>query len=343
MAPPSRKYVSVTIVSHYAENATQLMIRFVPLLVVFSLIFSACSNLVNAGKADAVFPGAHDFGATVISFSPDSHVLVSGGHKGNVRFWDVEKKMALADIPAHEGVVRALQFLSNTAFASGAEDGKLILWSGTTIRATRQLTSITSLTRINGHLVSGHADGWLRIWDENLNERVSLKLDQAIVALSSHGNQLAIGTDDQILIMNDTLNTIRSLKTDGGTPHDLQFSPDGKSLAAGNWFKLSTWDVSSGMQALHATEHNGLLTSVSFSPDGKYIASLGRHTDSAIRISDTQHFLVERRYQAHELCGAMIRYSPNGRWMASASDDESVRIYDLNKLYSLEQTPLVKQ
>jgi WD40 repeat protein len=29
----------------------------------------------------------------------------------------------------------------------------------------------------------------------------------------------------------------------------------------------------------------------------------------------------------------MVRYSPNGRWLVSASDDESVRFYDLTKEY----------
>jgi WD40 repeat protein len=91
--------------------------------------------------------------------------------------------------------------------------------------------------------------------------------------------------------------------------------------------------VASGQHSSISTEHGGLLTSVSFSPDSKHIVTLGRHTDSAIRIMDTQNFAVERRYQAHKLCGAMIRYSPDGRWMASASDDESIRFYDMAKEY----------
>jgi hypothetical protein len=37
-----------------------------------------------------------------------------------------------------------------------------------------------------------------------------------------------------------------------------------------------------------------------------------------------------RRYQAHELCGAIIRFSPDGRMLASGSDDESVRLYRLD-------------
>jgi WD40 repeat protein len=74
------------------------------------------------------------------------------------------------------------------------------------------------------------------------------------------------------------------------------------------------------------------VTSISYSPDGRDLASIGRHTDSSVHIEDTQDFNVERYYQSHKLCGYMIRISPDGRWMASTSDDESVRLYDLSHL-----------
>jgi WD40 repeat protein len=310
------------------------MFRFIPLLVVFTLFFSGCSNMMQADKAVAVFSQAHDSGATAVAFSPDSRWLISGGHKGDVKIWDVRTKSALAEIPAHKGVVSTLLFLTNNIFVSGAEDGKLILWENARIKNIRELSPILGLVALRGQLVSAQNDGWLRIWDSNLGERASLKLDQEIVTISSHRNTLAIGTTNQIPIMNDSLKVLRTLNIESGRPHDLQFSPDGRTLAAGNWFNLVTWDLATGRQESHPTEHNGLLASVSYSPDGQHIVSLGRHTDSAIRIMDTHNFMVERRYQAHEMCGAMIRYSPDGRWMASVSDDESVRLYDLAKPYT---------
>ncbi|OHE57274.1 MAG: hypothetical protein A2X71_01920 [Thiobacillus sp. GWE1_62_9] len=74
-----------------------------------------------------------------------------------------------------------------------------------------------------------------------------------------------------------------------------------------------------------------MLTSIAFSPDGRYLATLGRHTDSAIRILDTADFSVVKRYQAHDLCGSVIRFSPDGRTLASGSDDESVRLHRFDK------------
>lgn len=146
--------------------------------------------------------------------------------------------------------------------------------------------------------------------------------------MSAHGDQLAVGLDRAILVLDASFATRRVLAAPA-PPHDLQFSPDGRQLAAGTWFRLNVWDVASGRAQSIPTEHNGLLTSVAFSPDGRFLATLGRHTDSAVRILDTATFQVLRRYQAHELCGAMLRFSPDGSMLVSASDDESVRFYRL--------------
>jgi WD40 repeat protein len=310
------------------------MPRFLSLAIVFALFLPGCSNLRDAARATVIFPQAHDFGATAVAFSPDSRLLASGGYQGDLRLWDIQKKTSVAEISGHDGAVRALLFLSNNTFASATDNGKLTLWEGTRMKAIQALSPITSLALVQGRLVSGHSDGWVRMWDKTLQQTASIKLDQSVVAVSAHQDRLAVGLAGQVLILNTSLKTLGVLDTGGERPHDLQFSPDGKSLAAGNWFKLVTWDLATGERHIHATEHGGLLASVAYSPDGRHIVSLGRDTDSAIRIMDTLHYAVERRYQAHALCGAMIRYSPDGRWLASASDDESIRLYDLSQIYA---------
>ena len=310
------------------------MAKFLSLPIVFALFLLGCSNLREADRASIVFANVHDFGATALAFSPNSRLLVSGGHQGNLWLWDLRSKSALARLVAQGGPVRALLFLTDETFASGTENGKLTMWQGTRIAAEQGLSPITGLAQMHGHLVSGHGDGWIRIWDSTLHQMASVRLDQGIVALSAWKDQLAVGLTNQILLLDPTLKTLRILDTGGSRPHDLQFSPDGKSLAAGNWFNLSTWDLATGVHQVHTTEHLGLLASVAYSPDGSHIVSLGRDTDSAIRIVDTLNYRVERRYQAHALCGAMIRYSPDGHWIASASDDESIRLYDLAQTYA---------
>lgn len=308
--------------------------RLIALLLLTSTgLLAACSNMMPSDRAVYIFPGAHEFGSTAVAFNPNGTHVVSGGHQGNVKLWDIRKQKLLAEAKPHESVVRAIAVASQSLFATGADDGRIVIWNNGKILSQPTSTLVTSLVWFQGRLVSGHNDTFLRVWDKNLKEIGKLELDGSVEGLAVNGKQLAVALSNRILIMGPDFKTRKVLDTNGVTPHDLQFSPDGKQLAAGSWFRLHVWNVSSGEHQSIPTEHGGLLTSVSFSPDGKHLVSLGRHTDSAIRIVDTKEFNVIRRYQAHELCGAMIRYSPDGRWLVSASDDESIRLYDLSLPY----------
>ena len=39
---------------------------------------------------------------------------------------------------------------------------------------------------------------------------------------------------------------------------------------------------------------------------------------------------IRQRLRPHALCGGHVRFSPDGRFVATTSDDASVRIWDLN-------------
>lgn len=304
------------------------------IVLFLAALSAACSNMAPADKADSIFPGAHAFGSTAVAFSPQGRFVVSGGHQGDVKLWDVQKNRTVAEARPHQGPVRAIAVNGNSLFATASDDGSIFLWNNGKTYFRKTDTPASSLAWFQGKLVSGHGDRQLRVWDKDLKETGRIVVEEGIVGLATHRERLAVAMYSRILVLDKNFTTNLVLDTDGTTPHDLQFSPDGSSLAAGSWFRLHVWDLASTHHRSIATEHGGLLTSVSFSPDGRHIATLGRNTDSAIRIMDTQSFQVERRYQAHELCGAMIRFSPDGRWLVSASDDESVRFYDLSRSYS---------
>jgi WD40 repeat protein len=86
-------------------------------------------------------------------------------------------------------------------------------------------------------------------------------------------------------------------------------------------------------------------TAFACTPNGRRFISGGfrgglRIQDAAtLRPNDENHGhrlampVIMQRYQAHELCGAVIRFSPDGQTLASASDDESVRPYRVDQAH----------
>lgn len=286
---------------------------------------------MSAAPPDRVLAGTHEFGTTALAYTQDGRQFISGGFRGELRVWDAATLHPLGVYQGHRRAVRAILPLASGDFVSGGDDGRLILWHDKHIKRRVQGAKVTALALFQGQLVSGQRDGHLRVWSADTLQPVrEIQLSDDVVALTTHGTQLAVGLDHAILLLDADFKIRRMIRTPY-TPHDLQFSPDGRILAAGTWFRLLEWDVASGEAHIIPTEHNGLLISIAFSPDGRYLATLGRHTDSAIRIVDTTDFRVVQRYQAHELCGAVIRFSPDGQTLASGSDDESVRLYRFDR------------
>jgi WD40 repeat protein len=307
------------------------MTKNLMLSIVLIGVFAGCSNLMQAEPANRVLAGVHEFGATALAFTPDGQRLISGGFRGELRIWDAGTQRPLGELRGHRAAVRAILPLPSGDLVSGDDDGRLILWDGANARARSDGAGVTALALFQGQVVSAHDDAQLRVWSaDGLKLLHTLPVDGRIAALSAHGDRLAIGLARAILLLDADFRTRETLRIPN-TPHDLQFSPDGRLLAAGSWFRLNVWDLASGAFRSVPTEHHGLLASIAFSPDGRYLASVGRHTDSAVRVLDMRDFRVVHRYQGHDRCGAAIRFSPDGRTLATASDDESVRLYRLGE------------
>lgn len=74
------------------------------------------------------------------------------------------------------------------------------------------------------------------------------------------------------------------------------------------------------------TGHTDWVQSVSFSPDGKQLASAGN--DGAIRIWDVASGQAVGALSGHRHPINALAYSPDGKWLASVSTNGSVRVWD---------------
>lgn len=307
-------------------------------------LLSGCAsiNLVPTQAPILRLEEIHDLGATRVEFDPAGKRMATGGYRGEVYIWSVPEGKRLASLEKHDGMLLGMVWLNEAQLVTGAEDGLIIIWDVNKQQVllqkkTKPVTAMTIIPRA-GVLLTGHTDGKVRSWslpELKLLKTYSSKGRINSIAVNPEQTLVAAATDtSKVFILDTNLKYIKDLPTRDKNAQELHFSPDGKQLAAGTWFELYFWDLSDGKLTVKETEHIGAIISLDYTPDGSKLVTLGRHTDANIRLRDIKKQKMERRLRAHNLCGYSIRISPDGKYVASASEDSSVRLYDISTPYN---------
>jgi len=97
-------------------------------------------------------------------------------------------------------------------------------------------------------------------------------------------------------------------------------------LAAGNFGQVG---LSQGQPV--RTLGFGEVTSVAFSPDGRYLA-VGTQGGSGVQLIDTSSWQVIRTFEGHTGSVLSVAFSPDGMLLASGSYDETIKLWDISDL-----------
>jgi WD40 repeat protein len=310
-----------------------------PFIVLLACVLCLATPARAADSAPVTIADAHNSGA-VLAIADRPRQIASGGTEGRIRVSRLSDGHALADWFAHDGDVTGLHYdARRSQWLSGGRDGALALWDGDGRELRRHQTGspVTDLAvdEDRERIATAHDDGTIGLWTlaglEPLARHHRHRGKVRAVAIDRRSGRIAsAGSDGRVLVAGIGDAEPLVLTPPPSDAHDLAFSPDGGWLMGAGWFRLFRWPLARPDDiSVLSTPHHGLIRSIQFNRDGRQLATISRHTDSAVLLLDAASGALMQRFPSHDLCGRAVALSRDGRYLVSSGDEASVRIHAL--------------
>ena len=227
---------------------------------------------------------------------------------------------------------------------SGGADKTVRLWDADTGKELRQMTGHTGAVCSvafgpEGQALSGGYDGTMRLWDLKTGKQAGVfTADKNVckVAYSAKAKLAATSGWERICLWDlETGKEVRKL-SGGHTSFvtSVCFSQGGERLLSSGWDgRVVIWDVKSGevLQTFRADNRkeadidgSAAACCAAFSPDGKRVVSGGK---GGVRVWDVESGNEVYKFEGHTAGVTGVAYFPDGKRIASASHDGTVRIW----------------
>lgn len=294
---------------------------------------------VATGRIIRTFEG-HTSWVHAVALSSDGSRIVSGGTDKTIKVWQPDRGQALHTIQTPGGSVHAAAFSPDgTTFATGGTDRVLRLWSTSTAQLARSFAGheggifAVAFSPDGSLLASGGSDRSVKIWSVADGRPVLSILEKGTVAsidFSPDGRLLLVGIGESDAPKPTTLK-IWSVGS-GALQKTFElndvrsafFSPDGTHVLANGENKPLRLNVQTGKPTGEFAPSNGVRSVA--------VGASGRHFVSA-SADGSLYFWHGGGGLANAVVGHpkkinSINISRDEKFMASGSDDKTIKVWD---------------
>ena len=254
-----------------------------------------------------------------LAFSPDGHILATGGEENAARLWDAATGQTREELyvgsHAHgltfspDGrtvAIWAMQRIVLCNVYSGEKtavitEPKDIVWSFAFSPDSHSVAT-SSLYDLSAHLWEAETGGLRATFDHPKPYRYASGVDK--VAFSPDGKTL-VTTSSEIVYLWDVATAKVRMKL---------IDPDVRRYS-------ETW------RTLKGFSHGDTIYDLAISPDGRTIATASR--DGTAKLWDLATGVLRAKLQGHDRGVIRLTFSPDGTTLATGSNDRTARLWDV--------------